>query len=606
MSPGPVIARTAAAVSAGIAFGSAWRSRSASPRDGDRHGEGAAGQHGPAAGLGPARAQEGAHGERYKAADDRDPHDPAGPSLLHAVCELAVDEELRGQPGAEGERDAGQAGAPGEHERPGEREGERKEGREATRLRDGEDVREQREELRHEQDGEPEERAAENELRPAPARGEARERDRQEAGDDDRAAARDRLGREAEGVAEGVERVSVVLDLEGAARCRRPRGRVVRDEGEEPGEIEHERDGHTGERENASLDERVERPDDDHTGDEEAAEEHGHVGRVARMDDRERERRPCQGPDERPRAALDEREGEREHRRREQDAARRGRRGEQLEDPGARTAACPRERELGHLGDDERRAACGPPEDGRPGPVRQENGEGHEDRGQVERDIDDIRAGDSRDQRHRPMPEGERVAGVEAPSWNSLTEPSTGSASNSASLRMRARWKRQVASDRSRRPPDEAGQRKGGAEHREADPPVGACVDRYLLAPRAQPGTGRERRSHDDCEDDEPDGERGAHEEDDAEGEQDDHEADGKGRRHRNADRPGQAERPQHEPAGQQEHEERRDGEPQGEADAFGRQEARDPEREQRSPGHQDRQGQARVDSAAGLGDPAG
>ena len=164
----------------------------------------------------------------------------------------------------------------------------------------------------------------------------------------------------------------------------------------------------------------------------------------------------------------------------------------------------------------------------------------------------------------------------------------------------------QVATDRARRPPDEAGQRKGGAEHCEADPPVGARVDRYLLAPRAQPGTGRERRSHDDCEDDEPDGERGAHEEDDAEGEQDDHEADGKGRRHRDADRPGQAERPQHEPAGQQEHEERRDGEPQGEADAFGRQEARDPEREQRSPGHHDRQGQARVDSAAGLGDPAG
>ena len=171
---------------------------------------------------------------------------------------------------------------------------------------------------------------------------------------------------------------------------------------------------------------------------------------------------------------------------------------------------------------------------------------------------------------------------------------------------MRARWKSRSPPIGSRRPPDEAGQRKGGAEHCEADPPVGARVDRDLLAPGTQPGTGRERRSHDDCEHDEPDGERGAHEEDDAEGEQDDHEADGKGRRHRDADRPGQAERPQHEPAGQQEHEERRDGEPQGEADAFGRQEAREPEREQRSPGHHDRQGQARVDSAAGLGDPAG
>ena len=216
--------------------------------DCDRDREGTTCEDGPAAGLGPARAQEGADGERDETAHDRHPHHPAGPSLLHAVRELPVDEELRGQPGAEGERDAGQARAAGEDERPREREGEREEGRETACLRDGEHVREEREELRDEQEREAEERAAEHELRPAAAGREARERDRQEPGDDDRAAAGDRLGCEADGVAEEVERVSVVLDLERATRRRRPRGRVVRDDGEEPGEVEDERDGHGRER----------------------------------------------------------------------------------------------------------------------------------------------------------------------------------------------------------------------------------------------------------------------------------------------------------------------------------------------------------------------
>ena len=553
--------------------------------------------------VGPARAQEGADGERHEPAHDRNPDDPTRPALLHAIRELPADEHLRGQPGAERERDAPQTPAPGEHERARERKGERQEGGEAAGLRDGEDVREEREELGHEQDSEGEERAAEDELSPAPAGGEAREWDRKEPCDDDRPAAGDRLGREAERVAEDVERVPVVLELDRAARGARLRGRVIRYQGEKPGEIEEEGSGQGDECEGCAPDEGVECPDDDHAGYKEAPEQQGDERQVARMDHRECERGAREGRNERPGPPFDECEGEREDRRCKEDPARGRRQGKQLEGPGGSASAATGQSEVGDRRNDQRRAPSGTPEHGCPSAVGEQKSQRHQHGRQVERDVGDVGAGQPRDQRDSSVPERERVARMQAPVLELVHRPERGQRIELGQLAHAGQVKEPVAFDGARRPPDEAGERDGRDENGEPGAAIGSCVHRDLAAPGTNPDADRQRGSDDDSEHDECRGERRAHEEEDAEREEDDHEADGEGRGDRDAQRAGQAERAQDQPARQQKDEEGPHREPQRQPGPLRGKEAHQPEREERSPSHEHRQG---LDAGAGVGGPGG
>ena len=202
------------------------------------------------------------------------------------------------------------------------------------------------------------------------------------------------------------------------------------------------------------------------------------------------------------------------------------------------------------------------------------------------------------------MPEGKRVAGMEAAVLELVHGPEHRQRVEFGELAHARQVEEQVAADRPRRPPDEAGERNRGADHGEAGPAVGPRVDGYLLPHRAEDEPRHERRRHDHCERDEPDDERRGHEEDDAESEEDEHEADGERRGDRDAERPGQPQRAQDQPAGQQEHEERRHREPQSQPGAFSGQEAHEAQRQQRPARHEHGCRRARLDSAAGLGDP--
>ena len=221
-----------------------------------------------------------------------------GPLIRTRVAKSRPTRSSTPNPAAEPECEGGQARATHQDEGAGERKGEREEGGEAPRLRDGEHVREQGEELRHEEDGQPEERAAEDELRPAPARGESRERNGEEPRDDDRPSARDRVRSKAERVPDEGEHVPVVLELERAPAGVRQRRGMVGDLRIEPGEIGRNGSETAARARPPRFDERVQGAHDDQADNEEAGDQERDERRVARMDDRERDRGRNQRDDE--------------------------------------------------------------------------------------------------------------------------------------------------------------------------------------------------------------------------------------------------------------------------------------------------------------------
>ena len=186
--------------------------------------------------------------ERNRAADQGDPGGRRGTAVLDAVAEVAGPEQLGGDPTRQRRREHRDPQQPrGDREPSRQRERKRDEARGTARLRKRHRVGEAGEEERAEHECEDCERAAEHEARPEPLARQSGEREDEQRGDGDRAAAPDDFGLDAVARARPyVQLVAVAKhSVRGAAlTLRLKRGRVLRDRIERP---ENRRRGH-GER----------------------------------------------------------------------------------------------------------------------------------------------------------------------------------------------------------------------------------------------------------------------------------------------------------------------------------------------------------------------
>ena len=341
--------------------------------------------------------------------DDTEPGDPRRRGVLQHVLEVARVHDLEEHPRAEHEREQDRPDEPRENPHAAcESEREREEPRGAPCLRDRDEIGELGEEERHEHDGEHRKRAADDVRSPAPARGEAGERDQEERGDRDGTRAREDLGREVvRRVRVDDELTSVLVERALELVCiRRYRARVVHDRPQP----EHE--------ERRGSDERAERkrpraeilPFPQRAHGEEPDERDPEEDRVRRMDDCEHEARGRRRSHEPQRGRAHRLERQRE-RGGHQELPRRGG-GERQED--VRAAHSRREADHRHLRPRGHPGRPRAPEE-RPARLeRHDDGERRKDRREVHDNLLGVFACDLRDERDEPVPERERIPGVEA------------------------------------------------------------------------------------------------------------------------------------------------------------------------------------------------
>ena len=341
--------------------------------------------------------------------DDRsrgaEPHHPGRSRLVEDVVEVPGVGELEDHASEQGERRQERADEAGQDAEPArEAEREREEAGRASRLREGDHVRQRGEEERDEHDREHGERAPGDVRRPAPPRGQRGEREEEERGHRDCASPGEHLDRKA------VARVRADVQLprvlgERAPHllvARRHRRRLAQD-GDEPEHEQHRRDEERRERREARA-EVLPRPED--ADEEETAERDPEEDRVRRVDDGEREPGSGHGGYAGGRRPPDRLERERERGRNEElVGGGRGQGEKPIRAPMPRREA--HERHLSGRSDGRRPH---PAEERPAGLVGDDHGERREERGQVQDDEPRIRPAHLRDDRVEAVPEREGVA----------------------------------------------------------------------------------------------------------------------------------------------------------------------------------------------------